>query len=47
MNIYSVDPSYFIIGKTDGYIAVNNGNKYLTYAFTNNNKEVLTEHTEL
>ena len=40
-NINSVDPLYFIIGEADGYIEEKNGNKYLTFASTNKNKEVL------
>ena len=45
--IDSVNPSYFIIGEVDGYIEEKNGNKYLIFAFTDENKEVLTKYTEL
>ena len=30
-NIYSVNPLYLMIGKVDGYITENNGNKYLVF----------------
>ena len=39
----SLNPFYLMIGKTDWYIEVKNGNKYLTFASTNKNKEVLTK----
>ena len=38
---------YLIIGKVDGYIEEKNGNKYLTFASTNKNKEVLKKYKEL
>ena len=38
---------YLIIGKTDGYIEENNGNKYLVFAFTDGNKKVLAKVTKL
>ena len=37
----------FIIDKTDGYIKESNGKKYLIFASTDKNKEVLTKYTEL
>ena len=37
----------FIINKVDGYIEDKNGNKYLIFAFTDINKEVLRKYTEL
>ena len=45
-NIYSVNPSYLTIGKIDGHIKENNGNKYLVFDTTelhstDKNKEVL------
>ena len=45
-NIYSVNPLYLIIGKVDGHIKENNGNKYLVFDtselhYTDENKEVL------
>ena len=44
---YSVNPLYLIIGEADGYIEENNGNKYLTFVFTDKNKEVLTKYTKI
>ena len=51
-NIYSVNPLYLIIGKVDGHIEENNGNKYLVFDpaelhSTDENKEVLKKYTEL
>ena len=51
-NIYSVNPLYLIIGKVDGHIKENNGNKYLVFDSTelhstDENKEVLEKYTEL
>ena len=43
VNIHSGNPLYLIIGKLDGYIEEKNGNKYLVFASTDNNKEVLTK----
>ena len=40
-NIYSVNPLYLIINTADEYIDEKNGNKYLTFASTDKNKEVL------
>ena len=45
-NIYSVNPLYLIIGKVDGHIEENNGNKYLVFGSTDENKEVLKKYTE-
>ena len=36
-----------MIGKADGYIEENNGNKYLNFASTNKNKEVLEKYASL
>ena len=36
-----------IIGKEDGYIEEKNGNKYLNFASTDKNKEVLKKYTEV
>ena len=44
---YESIPLSFIIGKIDGYIEESNGNKYLIFASTDINKEVLTKYTEL
>ena len=38
---------HLIIGKVDGYIEKNNGNKYLVFDSTDENKEVLKKYTEL
>ena len=43
---------YLIINKADGYTECNsieksNGNKYLVFASTDENKKVLKKHTEL
>ena len=38
---------YLIIGKVDGYIEENDGNKYLVFDSTDENKEVLKKYTEL
>ena len=46
-NIHSVNPLYLIVGEADGYIEEKNRNKYLIFAFTDENKEVLTKYTEL
>ena len=40
-NISSVNPLYLIIGEVIGYIEENNGNKYLVFDSTDENKEVL------
>ena len=47
VNIHSVNRSYFIIGEVDEYIEEKNGNKYLFFAFTDENKKVLIKYTEL
>ena len=46
-NIYSVNPLYLIIGKVDGHIKENNGNKYLVFDSIDENKEVLKKYIEL
>ena len=40
-NIYSVDPLYLMIGEVIGHIEENNGNKYLVFDSSDENKEVL------
>ena len=40
-NINSLNPLYLMIGEVDRYIEETNGNKYLTFASTDNNKKVL------
>ena len=44
--IYSINPLYLVIGKVDGhikrsFIAENNGNKYLVFDSTDENKGIL------
>ena len=44
--IYSINPLYLVIGKVDGHIkrsftAENNGNKYLVFDSTDENKGIL------
>ena len=51
-SLYSVNPLYLIVGKVDGHIECssaewNNGNKYLVFDSTDENKEVLKKYTEL
>ena len=46
-NINSVNPSYLIISKADGYIEENNGNKYLVFTSTDGNKNILAKCTKL
>ena len=46
-NIHSVNSLYLMIGKLDGYIKENNGDKYLVFDSTDENKEVLKKYTEL
>ena len=38
---------YLIIGKVDGHIEENNGNKYLVFDSTDENKEVLKKHSDV
>ena len=45
VKINSVNNFYLIIGKVDGYIEEKNRNKYLIFASTDKNKEVLTKYT--
>ena len=52
VNIHGVNPLYLIIGEADGSIECSsykekNGNKYLTFADTDKNKEVLEKYTAL
>ena len=46
-NIYRVNPLYLIIGKVDGYIEEDNGNKYFVFDSIGENKEVLKKYAEL
>ena len=38
---------YYITREVDGYIEKSNGNKYLVFAFTDKNKEVLEKYADL
>ena len=46
-NIHSVNPLSLMIGKVIWHIEENNGNKYLIFDSSDENKEVLKKHTEL
>ena len=46
-NINSANPLYLIIGKADGYIEENNGNKYFVFISTDGNKKILAKVTKL
>ena len=46
-NIASVNPLYLIINDVGEYIEENDKNKYLSFASTNNNKEVLKKYIKL
>ena len=47
VKINSVNPLYIIINEVDGSISEKNENKYLTFASTDKNKEVLKKYTKL
>ena len=47
VRINSVSPLYQIIGELHGHIEENNRNKYLIFASTDRNKEVLIKYAEL
>ena len=47
INIHGVNPLYLIFDKLDKYIRESNGNKYLIFTPTNENKEILTKYREL
>ena len=46
-NVNSVNPLNLIIGKVDGFIEDNNGNKYLVFICTDANKAVLPKFIKL
>ena len=46
-NINGVNPLYLIIGKTDGYIEENNGNRYLGFTSTDDYKKVFAKFTKI
>ena len=47
VHIDSENTLYLIFDNVDGYTEENNGNKYLVFASTDKNKEVLEKYTEL
>ena len=47
VNIDRVNPLYLIFNNVDGYIEESNEDKYLVFASTAKNKEVLEKYTEL
>ena len=47
VKIHCANPLYLITGEVDGSIEEKNGNKYLNFASTDKNKEVLEKYTEL
>ena len=46
-SINSVNPLYFVVAEVDGFIEERNGNKYLVFASTDGNKEVLEKYIKL
>ena len=46
-NIYIVNPLHLMIGKLDGYIEENNGNKYLVFTSAHENKNVSKKYKGL
>ena len=40
-SIHCVYPLYFVVGQVDEYIEEINGNKYLVFAFIDENKKVI------
>ena len=46
VNIHSVNLLFFIVGEADGFIEGKEGDKYLNFALTDNNKEVLKRYAE-
>ena len=46
-NVNSVNPSYLMINKLDGFIEEKNGDKYLNIASTDRNSKVLRKYSEL
>ena len=47
VNIDSANSIYLVFNNVDGYIEESNGNKYLIFASTDKNKEILKKYTEL
>ena len=47
VNIDNENPVYLILNNVDGYTEESNGDKYLSFASTDKNKEVLEKYAEL
>ena len=47
LNIDSENPLYLVFNNKDGYIEEKNRNKYLIFASTDKNKEVLQKYAKL
>ena len=47
VNTQSVNPLHFVVDKVDSFTEEKDGNKYLNFASTDNNKEVLRKYTKL
>ena len=46
-NIYSVNPLYLLVNHANGYIGEKNGNKYLIFDSTEENKELLKKYNDV
>ena len=46
-NIYKVNPLYLLVNHANKYIEEKNGNKYLAFDSTDENKEVLKTYTDV
>ena len=46
-SMYSVNPLYLLINHTNGYIEEKNGNKYLIFNSTDENKKVLKKYADV
>ena len=46
-SMYSVNPLYLLINHTNGYIEEKNGNKYLIFNSTDENKKVLKKYANV
>ena len=47
VDIHSVNPFYFIVDKVDDFTEEKKGNRYLNFAFTDDNSELLKKYAEL
>ena len=46
-NIYSTNPLYLSVNPANGYIEEKNGNKYLIFGSTDENKELLKKYWDV